>query len=46
MAIMEKARGKWSFRGFLFKNDKAGFEEGDAEAIAGQPGRDGVYEAR
>jgi len=34
---------KWSFRGFLFENDKVGFEEGDAEAIEGKPGKDGIY---
>ena len=26
-----------------FENDKVGFKDGDAVAIAGQPGRDGVY---
>jgi len=36
--------GEWSFRVFLFENDKAGFKEGDAEAIAGKPGSDGVYD--
>jgi len=31
-------------KGFLFENDKVGFKEGDAVAIARQPGRDGVYD--
>ena len=41
---LRRRGGEWSFRGFLFKNYKVGFEEGDAVAIAGQPRRDGVYD--
>jgi len=39
-----KGEGGWSLRGFLFENHEVGFEEGDVVAIAGQPGRDGVYD--
>ena len=41
---LSKREGRWSLRGFLSENDKAGFREGDAEAIAEKPYRDGVYD--
>ena len=37
----EEGEGDGVFGVFLSKNDKAGFEEGDAEPIVGKPGGDG-----
>jgi len=41
---LRRRRGERGFRGFLLENDKVGFEERDAVAIAEHPGRVGVYD--